>query len=246
MIEVKTKYVGWGLVLGALAVAAVAFPMIAETANAQRESAVWKKRATTIDTIDVSYDSSGLAAKLAELQLNEGLNGHMRDEALTTSLISYTPEDLDTAVSGAKERRCLAEAVYYEARSETRSGQKAVAEVIMNRVASKHFPDSVCGVVYEGSKRRTGCQFSFTCDGSMDKTPKGKAWKRSQDIATLVLTGGVKPFTNRATHYHTTSVTPVWSNNLRMTKQVGSHVFYRFAPRDYTPSTPTIIAVPAP
>lgn len=142
------------------------------------------------------------------------------------------------------ETDCMAKAVYYEARSETRAGQKAVAEVILNRVKSKHYPSTVCDVVYEGSERRTGCQFSFTCDGSMDKAPNAKAWNRSYAVAELAMAGGIKPMTNRATHYHTTDVSPVWSQTMRMTKRVGSHVFYRFAPRDYTPSTPTMVIAP--
>lgn len=142
------------------------------------------------------------------------------------------------------ETQCMAEAIYYEARSETRSGQKAVGEVILNRIRNKHFPDTVCGVVYEGSERTTGCQFTFTCDGSMDIAPKGKAWERSQDMADYLLSGGHTPMTHLATHYHTTEISPKWSGTMRMTRRVGSHVFYRFAPRDYVPSEPTILVAP--
>lgn len=244
MTKVQTKYAGWGLVAGALATAIVAFPMIAQTADAQREAAAWEARASEIEAAHEDQVSSELATRLADLQTNDVMTAHMRDRSVTSSLISLTKSDLDAAENGMDELRCMSEAIYYEARSETRSGQKAVGEVILNRVASKHFPGTVCGVVYEGSERRTGCQFSFTCDGSMDIAPKGKSWTRSQDMAKIVMTGGVKPFTNRATHYHTTAVNPPWSQTMRMTRQVGSHVFYRFAPRNYTVSEPAILAAP--
>lgn len=244
MIQVQTKYKAWGLSLSALMTAAVAFPVIAETAAEQREANLWAQKATEIETVSVDHKDSALVARLASLQSDPSLTSYMRDASLTEPLITYKRADLEGAIEASEEMRCLSEAVYYEARSETRSGQKAVAEVILNRVASKHFPDTVCGVVYEGSERRTGCQFSFTCDGSMSEAPKGKSWKRSKAVAELVLTGGVEPFTNRATHYHTTAVNPHWSGTLRMTKRVGSHVFYRFAPRNYTPSTPSIMVAP--
>jgi len=126
------------------------------------------------------------------------------------------------------EQICLAQAVYYEARSETRSGQMAVAEVVRNRVKSRHYPNSICGVVYQGSGRKTGCQFSFTCDGSMDKAPKGKYWEQSLEVATLMQTHDVKPLTHGATHYHTTAINPKWSSNLRYIRQIGTHKFYKF------------------
>lgn len=245
MTLAHTNYKAWGLVLSALATAAVAFPTIAETAIDQREAATWQKRAKAI-TASANFEStSKLSERLADLHTDGTLVSSLsRDAASVAPMAISLKPSLDKATFNAAEYRCLAQAIYYEARSETRAGQKAVAEVVLNRVDSKHFPDSICGVVFEGSERRTGCQFSFTCDGSMEKAPKGKPWDRSQDMARLVLTGGVKPMTNRATHYHTTEVNPVWSNNLRMTRHVGSHVFYRFAPRNYVPSTPMVLAAP--
>jgi len=169
----------------------------------------------------------------------------MRDVAMTNDLLGVRPEVFDTAKFKAQEHRCLAEAIYYEARSETKSGQKAVAEVVQNRVKSKHYPNTICGVVYQGAERVTGCQFSFTCDGSTMKEPYGKHWKRSQDVATLNITGGVKPFTERSTHYHTVAVNPHWSGNLRPTKHIGYHKFYRFKFRERpAPSASVSVAPP--
>lgn len=245
MTKVQTKYASWAFTAGAVMAAAMAFPAISGTAAQQLDAASWEARAETlVETAEGQERESALVTRLATLQTDTDLSPLMRDAAVTQSLLSYTRGDFDAAVDGSDELRCLSEAVYFEARSETRSGQKAVAEVVMNRVKSKHYPGTVCGVVYQGSERSTGCQFSFTCDGSMDIDPTGKSWERSKDVAALVMSGSVKPFTNRSTHYHTTEVNPVWAANMRMTKRVGSHVFYRFAPRNYEVSTPTLTVAP--
>ena len=142
------------------------------------------------------------------------------------------------------EAVCLADAIYYEARSESRSGQVAVAQVIQNRVASKHFPDTICDVVYQGSERRTGCQFSFTCDGSMDRPLNVESWDESMDVARFVLTQTPRSLGGRSTHYHTTAVNPVWSATLEQTRQVGSHIFYRFPWRERPAATASLRAAP--
>ncbi|MFC7291007.1 cell wall hydrolase [Hirschia litorea] len=126
------------------------------------------------------------------------------------------------------EHLCLAEAIYYEARSEALGGQLAVAEVIENRVASEYYPDTVCDVVYQGSNRVTGCQFSFTCDGSLRRKPRGEAWDRSVEVAAYVMMGlSSKTLTGNATHYHTDYVSPYWSSSLIHTETIGTHIFYR-------------------
>jgi hypothetical protein len=136
------------------------------------------------------------------------------------------PDALD-----ARELRCLSQAIYYEARSESYRGQVAVGEVVMNRVRSRYYPDSICNVVYQGSHRATGCQFTFTCDGSLNRRPRGRAWERAQHIAAQVMLGYTRSVTGRATHYHTTAVDPVWNSLLVKTAEVGTHVFYRFPNR---------------
>jgi hypothetical protein len=135
-----------------------------------------------------------------------------------------------------REQRCMSEAIYYEARGEAYEGQVAVGEVIMNRVRSKHYPGSVCGVVYQGSHRATGCQFTFTCDGSLNRRPRGRGWERAQHVATLVMQGYTRPVTQRATHYHTREINPIWSSGLVQTANIGSHVFYRFPNRVEAPA----------
>lgn len=123
---------------------------------------------------------------------------------------------------------CLTAAIYYEAASEPDAGQRAVAEVILNRVRHPAFPNTVCGVVYQGSERATGCQFSFACDGAMARVPSVAGWRRAERTAALMLAGYVEPSVGLATHYHTYAVTPAWNRSLVMTAAIGAHFFHRW------------------
>ena len=126
---------------------------------------------------------------------------------------------------------CLAAAIHYEAASEPESGQLAVAQVVLNRVRSGLFPDSVCGVVFQGAERSTGCQFTFTCDGSLRRTPNPVAFARARRLAEAALSGRVAPTVGWATHYHTLDVLPLWSTELAKTTRIGNHIFYRIPGR---------------
>jgi Cell Wall Hydrolase len=127
---------------------------------------------------------------------------------------------------------CLTAAIYYEARSETLDGQRAVAQVVLNRARHPAFPNSVCGVVYQGSQRRTGCQFSFTCDGSMQRGVRNQAgWETARRIAQAALSGFVYNPVGLATHYHTTAIRPWWAPSLTRAITVGAHIFYRWPGR---------------
>jgi hypothetical protein len=131
--------------------------------------------------------------------------------------------------SAAYERslECLSQAVYYEARSQSDEGQRAVAQVVLNRVRHPAFPNSVCGVVYQGSGRSTGCQFTFTCDGSMNAGVEPYAWERARRIAAAALGGSVYRPVGLATNYHTTAIHPYWAPSLVPQAIVGAHIFYR-------------------
>jgi hypothetical protein len=133
----------------------------------------------------------------------------------------------------ARERRCLAIAIYFEARGEPIEGQQAVAQVVMNRVRSPLYPDTICGVVYQGDHRKTGCQFSFTCDRKAD-TPKDMTlWAQAEDIARDVTQGKVwLDDIGHSSHYHATYVNPVWKRHMNKIKQVGRHIFYRLKKED--------------
>lgn len=134
---------------------------------------------------------------------------------------------------------CLALAVYYEAASEGEAGGAAVAQVVVNRVRHPAFPGSICGVVFQGSERETGCQFTFTCDGSLMRTRSAPLWERSRKIAEAALNGTVYAPVGLATHYHADYVVPYWATSLAKNAQVGVHIFYRWPggwgqPRSFT------------
>jgi len=157
-----------------------------------------------------------------------GVSLRSRDSIAIRSLVGFTLENLGNGRNEQDEVDCLAEAVYYEARSEDTLGQMAVAEVVMNRVRDPHFPKTVCAVVYQGHYRDTGCQFTFTCDGSLSHKPRGEAWDRAKAVALNVMLGLNKPVTNKATHYHTDYVNPYWKAGMVETDVIGTHIFYRF------------------
>ena len=122
---------------------------------------------------------------------------------------------------------CLTQAVYYEAASEGADGQRAVAQIVLNRMRHPAYPASVCGVVYQGSERTTGCQFTFTCDGSLARLPMQSLWKQAHRIAAEALAGKVFAPVGHATHYHADYVLPYWADSLDKSIQVGRHIFYR-------------------
>ncbi|MEO0467734.1 MAG: cell wall hydrolase [Pseudomonadota bacterium] len=151
-----------------------------------------------------------------------------RDMAALTNLADFDPVSLKEAEHLTAEHTCMSEAVYYEARSESTSGQLAVAEVIANRVRDHRYPNSICEVVYQGATRTTGCQFTFTCDGALALRPRGERWEKAKSVAAQVVMNLNEPRTGAATHYHATYVDPVWNSGLVRTEKIGLHIFYRF------------------
>ena len=123
---------------------------------------------------------------------------------------------------------CMTQAIYYEAALEPTAGQQAVAQTVLNRVRHPDFPKSVCGVVYEGSHLPIGCQFSFTCDGSMARQPIEPYWTRAKTVAEAALSGFVAADIGSATHYHADYVFPRWGPQMVKIVQLGAHIFYRF------------------
>mgnify|MGYP002336097602 CR=1 FL=1 len=124
--------------------------------------------------------------------------------------------------------RCLTQGIYYEAALEPTEGQEAVAQVILNRVRDPNYANSVCGVVFEGAERATGCQFSFTCDGALAQPPVAWAWNRARSVAERALAGHVATRVGTATHYHADYVRPWWAPTLNKLTQIGAHIFYRW------------------
>lgn len=143
------------------------------------------------------------------------------DAVVAPALEPALREDRSQAIN------CLATAIAYEAGHEPIEGQQAVAEVILNRVRHARFPKTVCGVVYEGSQRRTGCQFSFTCDGSLYRRMSAPVVALTRTIAISALAGLNPLRVAGATHYHASYVSPYWAPSLVRITRIGAHIFYR-------------------
>ena len=124
-----------------------------------------------------------------------------------------------------EDQKCLAEALYFEARGETVRGQIAVAEVILNRAEHSAFPDTVCDVVYQGSKNKNACQFSYACDGLPEEYSEARAYDRAQRIAAFLLNHGAWGFTQGAIYYHAHSVSPGWAKKMKPLANIGNHLF---------------------
>ncbi|MFL6725979.1 MAG: cell wall hydrolase [Sphingomicrobium sp.] len=133
------------------------------------------------------------------------------------------------AAARAQALNCLTSAVYYEAGNQDIDGERAVAQVVLNRVRHPAFPASICSVVYEGSTKPTGCQFTFTCDGSLNRQPDADGWRRATDVAQEALNGSVYTPVGWATHYHADYVVPYWASTMAKSAVVGAHLFYRWA-----------------
>ena len=132
----------------------------------------------------------------------------------------------NSGVDRSRAEQCLTAAIYYEAASEPDPGQRAVAQVVLNRVAHRSFPNTVCGVVYQGSERSTGCQFSFTCDGSLARVPNRLFWERAANVARTALAGYVFAPVGLSTHYHTFAVHPYWNAKMFNITNIGAHRFF--------------------
>ena len=149
-------------------------------------------------------------------------NAGASDAVFSRSWLASQPR-----ATGSSEFKCLAEALYFEARGETVKGQFAVAEVIRNRVKSSRFPNSFCAVINEGTGKKHRCQFSYTCDGRPETISEPAAYARVAKVARATLDGKAPDITHGATFYHTTAVRPSWSRKFTNTARYGVHLFYR-------------------
>jgi len=185
--------------------------------------------------IDAHLSTSGVVAAPVALGASfaplKSLRPVARPAALERRVVQYSVSWLRRqSISDLDEQaQCLATAIYHEARGETLKGQFAVAEVIMNRVQSRNFPNSICGVVYQGvvAGRIGGCQFSFACDGRPESMPNRRAADLARRIGYVMAQGAHRGLTGGAQYFHTTAVNPSWSNRFTQTTQIGAHLFYR-------------------
>ena len=156
-----------------------------------------------------------------------------RGEPVETARLKLAPGYLSLIdpESMKREQKCLAEAIYFESRSEPEDGQAAVAQVVLNRVKSGLYPTNVCGVVYQNRHKYKACQFTFACEGKSLATTDTASWVTAQRIAREVMEGeSYNPAVGASTHYHANYVAPYWSRKLKRTDQIGRHIFYRLRP----------------
>ncbi|PHS25850.1 MAG: cell wall hydrolase [Robiginitomaculum sp.] len=209
--------------------------MTAQRGAEQLDNTIWKafaqeflQETPKLDTSPITSDALAYAQVFAV----DGKKAAMQqDLQIMASLETFTKAHIEKAATQEKALNCMSMAIYYEARSESVSGQLAVAQVVLNRVKHRAYPDNICDVVFEGSTRATGCQFTFTCDGSMRALPRQTGWDRSRKAAIHAMLGMSDVTIGRATHYHTVEVKPYWSSTLLRTANIGMHVFYRFPSR---------------
>jgi hypothetical protein len=194
---------------------------------------------TSNDPRAIERDEAPIAARLRELNGPGGMAYRARAGLPASRLLRSDESGRRTLrleagwidglprATGGKAWRCLTEAIYFEARGEPVRGQVAVAEVILNRVDSRTYPDTVCGVVHQGTGRLYQCQFTYTCDGAAETIREAGAWARAGKIARLMLDGAPRVLTGGATHYHTNAVNPRWAASFPHTATIGVHRFYR-------------------
>ncbi|WP_417721000.1 cell wall hydrolase [Salipiger sp.] len=183
---------------------------------------------------EIKQDTIGRLVKQEQRALRSAGSSHLNSlivpvAAGTARGVTYDKGWLSSQpkATGGAQWQCLAEALYFEARGETLKGQFAVAEVIMNRVDSPRFPNSVCGVINQGTGKKFQCQFTYTCDGVPEAVHEPAAWERVAKVAKAVLSGAPRELTSGATFYHTNAVRPSWSRKFTRTASIGDHYFYR-------------------
>jgi spore germination cell wall hydrolase CwlJ-like protein len=166
--------------------------------------------------------------------------------ALAVAVVTASPataafvSDADPSSDYDRALTCLTQAISYEAGNEPTEGQYAFAQVVLNRVRHPAYPNTVCGVVYQGSMRKTGCQFTFTCDGSLKRGRSAASLSQARIVAEQVLAGRSSALVGGATHYHADYVSPYWAPSLVKVATIGAHIFYRMPG---APDSPAIVSI---
>jgi hypothetical protein len=224
--------VGGALVASATSTQAVPVPSLVAQANPGHEVVALRVGAgdDTNGRMPVNISAASLHRPQAAASLmvpavynSANASAEALNRAMAQPVLKIKLKDLE------KERQCLVEGIYYEARGERAVGQLAVAEVVLNRVLSGRYPATICGVVFQGASAGR-CQFSFACDNSM-KRPRNKvAWRKAQRLAHYVLSGKVRnSLVGSATYYHANYVNPYWAPHMVEVAKIGTHVFYSSA-----------------
>lgn len=175
-----------------------------------------------------SLDPQAYKPLLPEVAKLENEKLPFSEAPLERALPLVLPANENLLIGRRNATDCLTSAIYYEAGNEINQGKRAVAQVILNRVRHPAYPKSICAVVYQGSERKTGCQFTFTCDGSLARRPARDRWEQARIIAIGAISGTVEPSVGMSTHYHANYVLPYWASSLDKISQIGTHIFYRW------------------
>ena len=180
----------------------------------------------------LSYAPSGNSDEepFAAVIGNSSKGGAVILDASINASHAWLNASLPASSRSAPEVKCLATAIYFEARGESEKGQIAVAQVVLNRVKNPAYPDTICDVVYQNKNKRHRCQFSFACDGISDRIRDKKAWAEAQVLARRVLNDDRTLYltsVGAATHYHATYVRPRWARSMNKMEKIGRHVFYK-------------------
>jgi hypothetical protein len=210
--------------LGAVAIGLVLYSSLTRDSS-ERASAGNTESSASIKLPPISLPAPNLLRPLSPdqaIQQNAERPFVNRPDSPASRFVLHTD-----ALDRERALTCLAQAVYYEAAGEGVDGERAVAQVVLNRMRHPGYPASVCGVVYQGAARATGCQFTFACDGSLLRTPVPALWTRAREIAEQALSGHVFAPVGHATHYHADYVLPYWADSLDKSVQIGRHIFYR-------------------
>lgn len=213
---------------GRLAAAALAD---GSTPSVPRAVALSSTTPAPADSTPIEIAAAPVSAPLISSRLDRGQKSGVTTAARSDSGEKPRYADLIDPDHLAREQRCLAEAVYFEARSEPAEGQAAVAQVVLNRVKSGLYPASVCGVVYQNRNRHLACQFTFACEGKSLRIADGESWQNASRVAQEVMEG--KTYladVGAATHYHADYVRPRWARRLKKMDVIGRHIFYRLRP----------------
>lgn len=213
----------------ALSVGLAAAPAMADTELASRLGDLLGQERRTLDVVpEARLAALTVAPQAPAADADVAVAAPAAAETVAAATASPLAELAAQAVpAGDSEWHCLTEALYFEARGESLRGVFAVAEVILNRVDSPSYPNSVCGVVNQGTGGLYQCQFTYTCDGRSDAVSDQSSWNRVGQVARAMLDGAPRTLTGGATHYHTRAVNPSWANRFPRTAEIGAHLFYR-------------------
>ncbi len=215
----------WSLVL--LTISLFAPSAWADVVISQSNNPTAEIEAQISAVLDADRDAFGAVRSNRVRRLIEPPANRFGRTAPKPDIRSRAYVDALPVAKGDAQWACLTEALYFEARGETTKGMFAVAEVILNRVDSARYPDTVCKVINQGTGQRFRCQFTYTCDGRREVITEQRAYERVGKVAALMLAGTERSLTDGATHYHTKAVKPRWSKVFPRTTTIGYHHFYR-------------------